>query len=260
MQQFVKDWIIPLARKRDWKRFGEIGASTGLSSDEIVKLPDITPAIVDPCFDADLALKYAGDQRVTVHKSNSLDALPTLAGVFDCVLIDGDHNWYTVFNELRLIRERGLLRKGGMVFFHDVEWPNGRRDMYYQPDTIPSEFLLENERKGIIRGQDALESGRGANQELCNALHEGGPRNGVLTAIEDFNAEHHGEYHLCVVREQFGLGVLQFRSKRPFEDISFLLLRIKIDAHHIHLEALSQFESLKVWAYQNLIRKLKRRE
>jgi predicted O-methyltransferase YrrM len=137
LQELVRDWTVPLARKRGWKSFCEIGASFGLTSDEILKVPDISYTIIDPCLDADLALKYAGDARVAVKQSNSLDALPNLDGAYDCILIDGDHNWYTVFNELRLIRERGLLRRGGMIFFHDVERPYGRRDMYYQPDTIP---------------------------------------------------------------------------------------------------------------------------
>jgi hypothetical protein len=38
-----------------------------------------------------------------------------------------------------------------MVFFHDVGWPYERRDMYYQPDTIPVDFLQKYERKGIIK-------------------------------------------------------------------------------------------------------------
>jgi hypothetical protein len=193
-----------------------------------MKLPDISHTIIDPCFDADLALKYAGDLRVTVKKSNSLDALPNLDGVYDCILIDGDHNWYTVFNELRLIRERALLRRGGMIFFHDVEWPYGRRDMYYQPDTIPPEYRQKYERKGIIRGQSQLVDSEGANKHLCNAVHEGGSRNGVLTAIEDFTAEHTAEYHFCRLKQQYGLGILQRRSKRLSEDLSFLLLQIEV--------------------------------
>jgi predicted O-methyltransferase YrrM len=236
MQDFVRDWIVPLARKHNWKNFCEIGASTGLSTDEILKLPDISHTIIDPCFDADLVLKHAGDARVTVNKSNSLDALPNLAGAYDCILIDGDHNWYTVFNELRLIRQRGLLHPGGMIFFHDVGWPYGRRDMYYQPNTIPPKFRKEYARKGMIRGQSQLAEHGGMNQELCNAVCEGGPRNGVLTAIEDFIAQHPSDYNFCRVKAQYGLGILQYRRKRLSEDLSFLLLRIKAGKYnHVRL-------------------------
>jgi hypothetical protein len=104
MDKFGRHFIIPIARSSGWKKVCEIGASTGLTTDELLKLPLTSYRIIDPCFDAELALKYSGDARVNVQRSNSLDALPKLACSYDCILIDGDHNWFTVFNELRLIR------------------------------------------------------------------------------------------------------------------------------------------------------------
>jgi hypothetical protein len=234
MRQFVRHFIIPLARKRGWMDFCEIGASTGLSTDELLKLPLTSYTIVDPCFDSDLARKYADDARVTVQKSNSLDVLPDLDGRYDCILIDGDHNWYTVINELRLIQQRGLLRAGGMIFFHDIEWPYGRRDLYYQPTTIPPEYRQEYANGGIVRGRSLLADDGGAARHLCNAVREGGPRNGVLTAIEDFIAEHSSDYNFCRVRLQFGLGILEYRRKRLSEDISFFLLRIKAGIYSLY--------------------------
>lgn len=145
MKYFVIRFIAPLARKHGWKTCCEIGASTGESTDELLKLPLTAYTIIDPCFDKDLPAKYRADHRVTVFRMNSLDALtpPELlrsAAPFDCILIDGDHNWYTVFNELHLIHEHGLLRSGGLIFLHDVCYPFARRDLYYQPGTIPAEF------------------------------------------------------------------------------------------------------------------------
>jgi hypothetical protein len=226
MLLFVRHLIVPLARRRDWRDVCEIGASTGLSTDELLKLPVASYTIIDPCFDADLDLKYAGDERVTVHKRNSLDALQNLAGSYDCILIDGDHNWYTVFNELRLIRQRDLLRLGGTIFFHDIAWPYGRRDLYYQPNTIPPEFRLEYERKGIIRGRNQLADEGGTSPKQYNAVREGGPRNGVLTAIEDFHALYPSDYDFSLVKAQFGLGILQCRRNRKSVDPLPLLLRI----------------------------------
>jgi len=149
-----------------------------------------------------------------------------MQGVYDCILIDGDHNWYTVFNELNLIRQRALLRPGGVIFFHDVGWPYGRRDLYYQPDTIPAQYRLPFKRKGVLRGQSALAETGGGNSHLCNAIREGGPRNGVLTAVEDFLAQHPSEYQFCRIRVQHGLGILQSRSSDPAEDRAFLSIRI----------------------------------
>ena len=233
MQKFARHIIVPLARKHGWKRFCEIGASTGLSTDEILKLPNIAYTILDPCLDADLSLKYGGDPRVTVHKRNSLDALPNLNDTFDCILIDGDHNWYTVFNELRLIHERSLLAAGGMIFFHDVGRPYGRRDMYYQPETVPAEFRQRYEQKGIVRGRSQLADSEGSNRIHFNAVREGGPRNGVLTAIEDFVAEHRADYHFTRIKAQYGLGILQYRRKTASEDFAFLRLRLSAARHSI---------------------------
>jgi hypothetical protein len=63
-----------------------------------------------------------------------------------------------------------------------------------------------------------------------NATHEGGPRNGVLTAIEDFLALHPGEYRFFWIRYQWGLGVLQLRSGRGSWG-PFLALRAKALVH-----------------------------
>lgn len=228
MNQFVRDFIVPVALKRGWKSFCEIGASKGNSTDQLLKLPDISHTIVDPGLDADLVARYATDRRVTVLRDLSLAALPKMEGPYDCFLIDGDHNWYTVFNELTLIRQRGLLRPGGMIFFHDVEWPYGRRDMYYQPETIPAQYRLPYACKGILRGRSALVDSGGDNRQVANAIHEGGPRNGVLTAIEDFVAEHPSDYQFCRIRVQYGLGILQARSSDPAEDRAFLPVRIAV--------------------------------
>ena len=43
---------------------------------------------------------------------------------------------------------------------------------------------------------------------MNNALHEGGPRNGVMTAVEDFVAEYDRELRLLVVPIYFGLAIV----------------------------------------------------
>ena len=236
MRTFVRHYILPLARKLRWQSFCEIGARDGTSTNYFLKLPLASYTVIDPCLDEDLQAKYSGDSRIRVLRCNSLDALPSGGPIapgttFDCILIDGDHNWYTVFNELRLIHERGLVRPGGYIFLHDVDWPYGRRDLYYQPDTIPAEFRHPFARKGIVRGQDSLAETGGWNSHLANATHEGGARNGVMTAIEDFLAEHRDAYRFFWIHYQWGLGVLQPRSNDPSANASFESLRTKARIH-----------------------------
>jgi hypothetical protein len=232
LERFVYRFIAPTLRRSGWKSVCEIGASHGETTDELLKLPLAAYTIIDPCFDEDLAEKYRADRRVTVLRMNSLDALtpPELlrpAAPFDCLLIDGDHNWYTVFNELRLIHEHGLLRPGGFIFLHDVSWPYGRRDMYYQPDTVPAEFRHPHARRAIVEGQSQLGEANGNNSHLANAVEEGGPRNGVLTAVEDFLALHAKDYRFFPVKMEFGLGVLQLRAPGARALWPFLSLRIE---------------------------------
>jgi hypothetical protein len=232
MQDFVKSFVVPLLARRKWTSVCEIGASLGGSTELLAVLPSVSLTIVDPCLDCDLSEKFAGNPRVTVKKGISLEVLPELSDAFDCILIDGDHNWYTVYHELRVISDRDLLKLGGFVFFHDVDWPYGRRDMYYQPETIPQEYRHGCARKGMVAGQSELSDRSKFNSGLWNATHEGGARNGVLTAIEDFLGEHKDEYKFFRVREQFGLGIM-YRRKDSADDFRFLTVECKGLAHGV---------------------------
>ena len=147
--------------------------------------------------------------RFTITRLPSLVALPSIEQ-FDVVFIDGDHNWYTVFNELQLVEK--LSKQIGqplpLVFLHDIGWPYGRRDMYYNPTTIPEAYRRPYARKGILPTASRLVEEGGINGKLCNAIEEGGPRNGVLTAIEDYLRASDETIELVKIPAVFGLGML----------------------------------------------------
>ncbi|MCA8962842.1 MAG: class I SAM-dependent methyltransferase, partial [Planctomycetes bacterium] len=197
----------PHIRRCGYRRICEIGAQRGANTDLLLRLPDVEITLIDPCRDADLLLQYADEPRVSVAVGRSLDVLPVIEAEFDCILIDGDHNWYTVSNELHWIERRHLLTNPGTVFLHDVGWPYGRRDLYYAPSDIPPNARQPWARGGVVRGSDALHPS-GLNADLAHATHEGGPRNGVLTAVEDFLEESASRYTFSVDPREFGLGVL----------------------------------------------------
>jgi hypothetical protein len=113
----------------------------------------------------------------------SLDVIPSLDGI-NYAIIDGDHNWYTVFSELRLLSQR--MAEPARILLHDVCWPYAYRDLYYCPERIPEAFRHPYARQGIIEGQSRLSDDGGKSPHLCHALTEGGSRNGVLKAVEDF--------------------------------------------------------------------------
>ncbi len=128
----------------------------------------------------------------------------------DVALIDGDHNWYTVFTELSLLADVARQADALMpvVILHDVAWPYGRRDLYYDPSNIPEEHRQPWAREGMRRGKPELLPRGGLNSNLANAVLEGGPRNGVMTAIEDFIAAHDKSVRLVVLPIFFGLAIV----------------------------------------------------
>jgi Methyltransferase domain len=208
MLNFIDPIIKPYIIESRYHNLCEIGASYGLSTDKYLEIDSVVITVIDPCLDADLCKKYQDNKKIRVHRGISIDVLQKIDGTFDCIFIDGDHNWYTVYNELKTIDRKGLIREGGVIFFHDVCWPYGRRDMYYQPDLIPEEFRHLYKKGGMIRGQSELSSSVGLNRSYYNAEHEGGARNGVLTAIEDFLKENGDKYLFFCFEQEFGLGVL----------------------------------------------------
>ncbi len=120
----------------------------------------------------------------------------------------------------------------GMVFFHEIGWPYGRRDVCYQPELIPTEFQQPHRKGGVERGRSELVKG-GYNEGHYNAEHEGGPRNGVLSAIEEFIKESATDYELITDMRQHGLG-LMFRRAEPDSDRRAQFIRKRIfDSRYI---------------------------
>ena len=84
----------------------EIGALNGKNSVQLAKICGAKTElhVIDPKlrFDAEkLAKEVPG--RFVFHQDTSLNVIPELPP-FDIGLIDGDHNWYTVYHELQAIQ------------------------------------------------------------------------------------------------------------------------------------------------------------
>jgi hypothetical protein len=191
----------------------EIGSDQGDNTKNLLGFCEKTGAklhVVDPApgYDASEWRREHGEHFV-FHEDLSLNALPRIEA-FDAVLIDGDHNWYTVFNELKLIERLCEERSQGfpLVLLHDIGWPYGRRDLYYDPDTIPQEYRKPHEKKGMMPGVPGLVEAGGMNRHLWNAVQEGEPREGVLTAVEDFLGETSNRLELITAPGINGLGIL----------------------------------------------------
>jgi hypothetical protein len=132
----------------------------------------------------------------------------------DVYVIDGDHNWHTVTGELAAIGDRLTdVERPALAILHDVHWPWARRDLYYDPERVPAdERQPYSYEGGVAPGVEGLDPHgfRGAGG-FAAAEREGGPRNGVLTAVDDFLEETPGLVHR-VVPCVFGLGFLYSAS------------------------------------------------
>ncbi|WP_405269120.1 hypothetical protein [Methanobrevibacter sp.] len=114
---------------------------------------------------------------------NPLEILPSQEN-YEAIFINDDPNWYTLYNELNIIKNTN--KEFPLVFICNNRFPHKRRDSYSDPDIIPQEYLQKNVKelpicynnKKIVIADD-----------YYHACNEDTPKNGVLTAIEDFIAE-----------------------------------------------------------------------
>jgi len=196
----------------------EVGAEEGKSTRSLLRYlqrRDGTLHCVDPfpAFDPQTLQSKFGE-RFHFYRDLSLNVIPKLPR-FDVGLLDGDHNWYTVFNELLAIERLHDQdpTQFPLLVLHDTGWPYGRRDLYYDPDSIPAEFRQPYARQGIFPNRSELVPNKGLNVDLCNALSAGGPRNGVLTGVEDYVAQSTLRFEQIDLPIYYGVTVLATGSR-----------------------------------------------
>jgi hypothetical protein len=203
----------------------EVGAFMGELTRLLVRWADTvggTVVAIDPFPHRDLEQLERERPDLQLIRQTSHQALAHIP-LTDAIILDGDHNYYTLSEELRIIWERAdeARQQLPLLLLHDVTWPHGRRDDYWEPESIPAEH-----RQPIAPNRSVYPDEDGTQYSglpyRYPAAHEGGPRNGVLTAAEDFATEHEQVY-LAVVPAFFGLGVIWDRSSPYDEALTGLL-------------------------------------
>jgi hypothetical protein len=159
---------------------------------------------IDPMPQPELVQLSEQHKELTLLRAPSHEALAGLARA-DAYVIDGDHNYYTVAEEIRLAVGDGS-EPMPLLLFHDIGWPHARRDNYYVPEQIPDEH-----RQSMVEGGGAFP---GHSEPIDGGLpfkwmadHEGGPGNGVLTAVEDF-VKGSEKVRFAIIPAFFGFGVV----------------------------------------------------
>ena len=160
-----------------------------------------------------------GSYNQTLIEAISLDEKAKDALGCDVIFIDGDHNYYTVYNELKIAYDRN---PDSVMFLHDVSWPWGRRDLYYNVHALKKEVMQPYTHEGgLVPGKsEPQDIGFSSERNYAVAIDDGGERNGVLTAIEDFKEEHQG-YRYMELLSVFGLGILYREESFNKEQLEF---------------------------------------
>lgn len=184
----------------------EVGVETGQVSEIYVELGASRVFCVDPLPSDELRSSLAGNDALELVEAFSPDVLGDLP-VADLYVIDGDHNYATVRGEVAWILENA---PDAVVVFHDLLWPSGRRDAYYQPTRLSGADRHPDTDEGPTVWHDGTTPagfvGAGA---FTWATEAGGERNGVLTAVEDaLEAGADTSWRLEIVPAVFGVGVL----------------------------------------------------
>jgi hypothetical protein len=215
--------IEPILELLGARRLCEVGVAEGKFAQLLLAWSRRHHAVyygVDPAPAAAFQMRFekieldsAAGGRSALITNPSLEVLPTLEPC-DAYFLDGDHNYYTVRSELEFIEKTARRHSADarpIVFLHDVTWPWGRRDMYYSSSTVPADARHpSSDQLGVLLGSDELVDGGMRTPGLYSiALHAGGPKNGVLTAVEDFLSSPVGHgWTSVVIPAAYGLGIL----------------------------------------------------
>lgn len=213
MHRFWKRYTKAVVEAAAPRRMLEIGAEFGWNTERILEYCREKGAhldVVDPVpLDALKNVLANFPEHHSLHVGKSVDVLDKVAPP-DIAFVDGDHNWHTVYTELTMLYGRAseMGSPPPIIIAHDCAWPYARRDMYYNPTGLLAVQRHPYAYRAMYPGISELVD-NGLNADFANALHEGGPQNGVLTAIEDFIASR-SSTEIAFYRLPFfnGLGIL----------------------------------------------------
>ena len=204
------------------RRIVEIGSETGGFTKALVEWAGecgAQVATVEPIPTHEIRRLADANELFTLVEGRSPEALSE-AGAADAYVIDGDHNHWTVSHELSYAFGQGA----PLAILHDVGWPCARRDQYYSVESLPPEAVHPHSfDKGRWPDESELVEGgfRGAGQ-FAVALDEGGARNGVLTAVEDF-VSGRPELRFRTLAPIFGVGFVYSREAPYARELDRLL-------------------------------------
>lgn len=209
---FWIDIIMPILDEVQARRLLEIGAHKGQNTNNLLNYcvergGQLT--VIEPVVTTELRLVLGQSPTAKLVAKKSLEALPAMNDYVDAVILEGDLNCFSVHKDLDAIKQLSerTNRPFPLVFFSNSSWPYARRDMYYDPDGIPSAVRQPYARSGMTPWARNLKEGL-INFPFANACLEGGGGNGVLTGVEAFLSESGAGLNYLSLPVNHGLGII----------------------------------------------------
>ncbi len=189
---------------REIRTVVEVGVESGTVSGMYTELGATAVYCVDPKPTDEIRANLAENEALHLVEGWSPEILAELP-IADMYVLDGDHNYAIVHDEVCWVMANA---PDAIIVLHDVLWPCSRRDLYYEPSSVPPERRHPASDDGPTVWHDELSPagfvGLGA---FTSARHAGGERNGVLTAVEDAVASD-DSWQFVLVPAVFGMGVM----------------------------------------------------
>lgn len=200
--------VLPCLEAVDARSVIEVGAGGGGLTRELLEWAagrNGKVTAIDPTPGEALLELAEQNSALELVTQTSHEALPSLPRA-DALVLDGDHNHFTLSRELELAANKAGDRHLPLLVLHDIGWPHARRDTYYAPERIPAEHRQPLAENASLDPADPGIAAGGIPFKWA-AAREGGPNNGVLTAIEEFVAGHE-QLDFAQIPLFWGIGVI----------------------------------------------------
>ncbi len=187
----------------------EVGVESGKASGLYTSLGASAVYCIEPHPTEEIRAGLAANDALHLIEQPSPEALAELP-IAELYVLDGDHNYAVVRQELDWILTHA---PDAVVVLHDLLWPCARRDLYYEPSRLPAGAKHPASPDGpTVWHDDLTPAGLVGLGAYTTAVHAGGERNGVLTAVEDAIAHSEANtdkrWRFALIPAVFGMGVL----------------------------------------------------
>ena len=170
---------------------------------------------------------YSNENIPANFNDNTLKVLPNLRE-FDAIFLDDDPNWYTTYNELKIIKQNN--EEFPLVFICNNIFPHKYRDSYSNPELIPDEFRNEFSKELSLNNNIKIRD------EYYHAIEDNTAKNGVFTAINDFLAKNPS---VGIMNIKFLNGITILYPKNSISQIRLSALSEEIDNYSLNTDNLS---------------------